>query len=946
MADYNLGTARGVIEIEYRGQGAVRRARMDLNDTGNAAQVASERTSRAGGTMLKAGAVIAGGFALAVKSAADFEKQLSNVEAVSGASASEMEDLRNKALQLGKDTQFSASESAAAIEELVKAGLSVADVMNGAADATVNLAAAGEVSMPEAATIASNAMNQFGLAAGDMVNVADKIAGAANASAIDVSDFGMSLSQVGAVANLAGATFDDTAAAIALMGNAGIKGSDAGTSLKSMLMNLQPQTEKQSTLMEELGIITEDGANKFYDAEGNLKSLADVSGVLEKALKGQTKAQKQATLETIFGSDGIRAAAILADSGAKGFDKMADAMGKVKAADVAATKMDNLAGAVEQMKGSLETLMILIGTPLLKGLRTVVDGITGVLNIILEIPGPVLEAGITFLGLLGGLLLLVGGFLKLKAALAAMRAGMLLFTGPIILIIAAVAALVAAFLYFYRTNAKFKAFVQEMAAVLKDLLGQAIEYLVPKLQQFGKFMKDVFVAILPYLKQFGGFVQDAFVKALPYIKKLWEFVVRFKEIFIAAFAAIVAPILIPIGAIVALVKAFQHFYKNSEGFRNAIDGIIKFAKQMADLFMKEVVPAIQEVAGPIIQSLIDALGGIFTEIQKVIPVVMDFINSFLAMAGAIIQSPAFQFLIDILRVLAQVFVGTILPLLIRVGAIFTQVFVGVIGAAVRTIIGIIRGMLNIVTGIFKVITGILTGNWSKAWEGVKQILRGAVGIIGSILRGLLSSAGAILKGLGSLIVAGVKAIPGLLRGLGGLFLSAGKFIIQSFVDGMKNAAGLIAGIAGNVWDTVRGLLNGAIDKINAAVEFTIDLPGPKNLSVNPPNIPHLATGGVTNGPTVAVVGDNFGGREVVSPLDDLWDQMNRVYNAGRTSTEAADAASRAARGSQGTNAGSGRSRLVEGRLSIDKSGRAYITGVAEDVVDSNERFAAAYGRMG
>lgn len=890
MADYNLGTARGVIEIEYRGNGP-QQAQRDMRGLGGAAEDANQRMSRAGNQLAGTGAVIATGLGLAVKSAADFEKQLSNVAAVSGATDAEMEQLRNKSLQLGKDTQFSASESASAIEELVKAGVSVQDVMNGAADATVALAAAGGVSMPEAASQASNAMNQFNLAASDLPRVADLIAGAANASAIDVKDFGYSLGQVGAVANLAGATFDDTAAAIALMGNAGIKGSDAGTSLKSMLMNLQPTTEKQTNLMEELGIVTEDGANAFYDAEGNLKSLADVSGVLQKALKGQTKAQQQATLETLFGSDGIRAAAIMANNGAEGFDKMATSMGKVTAADVAAKRMDNLAGSIEMLKGSLETLMIQIGTPLLNGIRMLVDALSSVINIVLELPGPVLEAVTTFAALLAGGLLLVGGFLKLKAAFIAFRAGALLITGPVGLIVAAIAALVAAFLYFYKTNAKFRAFVQQIAAVLKEQLARAIEYLVPLLKQFGAFMVKVFQAALPYIKQFGVFLVNSFNAALPTIKK-----------------------------------------------------IITFLGELADMFMKYVVPAIREAAGSILDGLVGAFQMIWPEIQKMIPAVQDFVMALVGLFQTIIGSTAFQFLITTLKILAGVFVSTILPLLIRLGGIFYNVFVTILGNAIRTALAVVRNVLGIISGVIKVFTGIFTGDFRKAWEGVKQIFRSAAGVILAVLRGMWKNVGTIIRGLGQTLLAGVKAIPGLLRGVGGLFLAAGRGLIDQFVNGMKNAAGIISGIAGNVWDSVRSLLNGAIDKINAAVEFTIDIPGP-NINVNPPNIPHLATGGVTNGPMISVIGDNRGGQEVVSPLDELWRQMDKIYAAGKTSMVDAEMAS-AGRGSNAGGSGQpGRARLLEGTLSIDKSGRAYIRGVAEDVYDGNERFTAAHGRM-
>lgn len=374
-----MGTARGRIMIEYDDNG-VRRFNQDMQNTERRSRSASNVFRDAAGGMAKGGLVIAGGFALAVKSAADFDKRMSAIKAVSGATTGEMEKLRAKALQLGADTKFSASEAASAMEELVKAGVRTEDVLGGAADAAVALAAAGEVDLKTAAELAANAMNAFNLKAADLPRVADLIAGAANASAIDVGEFGQALKQVGAVAHLAGISFQDTAVAIAIMGNAGIKGSDAGTSLKTMLSNLVPHTDRAASLMEELGIITKDGSNQFFDAAGNAKSLADISQVLQTALKGQTKEQKLATLNTLFGSDAIRGAAILADQGSAGFNKMATSMNKIKAADVAKTRMDNLSGSVEQLKGSLETMFIQMGSGSQGPLKSLVDNLTQAVN--------------------------------------------------------------------------------------------------------------------------------------------------------------------------------------------------------------------------------------------------------------------------------------------------------------------------------------------------------------------------------------------------------------------------------------------------------------------------------------------------------------------------------------------------------------------------------------
>jgi TP901 family phage tail tape measure protein len=349
------------------------------------------------GGLVAAGVAVVAFGAASIKAAAQFDQRMSAIAAVTGATGSEMDKLRQKALQLGKDTAFSASDAARAIEELAKAGVSTADILNGAADATVNLAAAGEIDLPQAATIASNALNTFGLKGKDMAHVADEIAGAANASAIDVGEFGQSLAQAGAVAATIGLSLDDTAVAIAELGNAGIKGSDAGTSLKTMLQRLIPQTDQAKAALEKLGIITADGSNKFFDAQGNIKSFAQVQGILSTSLKGMSREQKLATLQTIFGSDAVRAAAVFTKEGAAGFDHMAKAMGKVSAADVAKKRMDNLKGSIEQLKGSLDTLLIIVGEKLTPAFRGAVDAVTGFLNKLIDPPkgffDPLLNAG-------------------------------------------------------------------------------------------------------------------------------------------------------------------------------------------------------------------------------------------------------------------------------------------------------------------------------------------------------------------------------------------------------------------------------------------------------------------------------------------------------------------------------------------------------------------------
>lgn len=236
----------------------------------------------------------------------------------------------------------------------------------------LNLATAGELSLTEAAEVASTALNAFKSDNLSVTDAANQLAGAANASATDVHELKYGLSAVAAVASGVGMSFNDTTNALAVFAQNGLKGSDAGTSLKTMLLNLSPQTDKAAAQMQQLGIITADGANQFYTAEGKLKSFSEISQILQDSLKGLTAEQQQNALKTMFGTDAIRAANIAMKEGAAGADAMQEAISKVTAADVAIQKLNNLKGAVEYLSGSFETLQIQIGSAMLPGLQGVV----------------------------------------------------------------------------------------------------------------------------------------------------------------------------------------------------------------------------------------------------------------------------------------------------------------------------------------------------------------------------------------------------------------------------------------------------------------------------------------------------------------------------------------------------------------------------------------------
>lgn len=292
----------------------------------------------------------------AVKNYSDFTAQLSQIKSVTGLDAEAMDAVKEKALELGADTQFSSTEAAQGMTELLKAGVSVKDVLGDASQAALDLAAAGQLSLPEAAEIMSTAMNAFHM--DDATHAADVLVGAANASATGVQELKYSLSAVSAVAAGVGMSFDDTNTALAVFANNGLKGSDAGTSLKTMLMNLSPQTKQATEEMQRLGLLTDEGTSKFFDQEGHLRSLSDIAGLLQDHLSGLTDEEKMNALSTMFGSDAIRGGMIMLREGAKGVKDMNAAMKDITAHETAKVAMDNLRGSLLRLKSAWENLTI------------------------------------------------------------------------------------------------------------------------------------------------------------------------------------------------------------------------------------------------------------------------------------------------------------------------------------------------------------------------------------------------------------------------------------------------------------------------------------------------------------------------------------------------------------------------------------------------------------
>jgi len=374
-------------------------------------------------------AAMAAGIGSALSASSEFDKTMSGAKAILNATGEEMSQLNSLALQLGKDTVFSASEAGKAIEMLGQDGLSVQEIMGGAAKATFDLAAATGSDLTTAANIGSKAMKAFGIPASEMEKAINGISGAANTNGLTINGYALALAAAGGIAAETGVSFNDFNATIATIMPSFGSAQDAGTSFKTFLQRLVPQSNEATDAMRALGLFTglsgkeyddakakiakyekelagldptsknyekrahdikgqidvlnaslKTGQNAFFNTDGSMKNMTEVAGILQKALGGLSDEAKSSALTNIFGADASRAAAALAKAGISGFSGILDKINKADAAKMAATRLDNLAGDVEQLSGSFDTLKIVMGQAFSPLARKVVQFLTSKLN--------------------------------------------------------------------------------------------------------------------------------------------------------------------------------------------------------------------------------------------------------------------------------------------------------------------------------------------------------------------------------------------------------------------------------------------------------------------------------------------------------------------------------------------------------------------------------------
>lgn len=698
--------------------------------------------TNAGKAIMPASAAIAGIGAVSVNVANDFESAMSQAAGALNMPMSQMGELRDLAIKTGQDTIFSVKEAGEAITELAKGGLTEADIKGGALKATMDLAASSGMDLGNAANVTVQAMGAFGLSAEKSAVAANALAGAAAASSTDVEPLTQGLSQVSAQAYNAGWSIQETTAVLGKFADAGIVGSDAGTSLKVMLQRLAaPTSDKAAMKIENLGI-------KARDANGHLLGASEMAQELQDKLGGLSEAERDSALQTIFGSDAMRAATVMMNSGSEGLASYIKATNDQKAAQrLANSQMGEGEKAIEEMKGSLETAAITIGSKLAPVITKVVKFITDLVNKFSALPIGVQTAIVVIgaiIAVLGPLLIIIGqmaiGISALTAAFSALSVPLL----PIIAIIAAVIAAIVAIVLVIKNWGAITKWFGNLWQIVKDKCAA------------------IWDAICLFFTETIPAAWDSLVEKFQSIPEWWSGIWKqVKDFFAQTWQAIMKNQIV--ATIVTTIQLlFQNMVTTLQGIWS---GLVSVASGAWELLKNTIL-------GPVLL-LIDLVTGDFEQLK----------------------SDAMNIWNNIKEAANQIWNG------------IKEVVSSLVNGMATRVQTLLQGFKNIVSQIWNSIKQTT----SQIWESVKSFVvstannlkESAVNAFKNLVSGIKNT----LSNLGSTVQNGFQSAIDFITSLPSKAVEWGKDFIQGLIDGIKSMISKVTDAVEGVADKIRSFLH-------------------------------------------------------------------------------------------------------------------------------------------
>lgn len=750
-----------------------------IDAVGEKLQTVGSQVEGVGKKFLPVTAAVTGLGTAAVKTAADFDQEMSKVAAISGATGSDFDSLREKAREMGAKTKFSASEAASAMEYMAMAGWKTEDMLDGI-EGIMNLAAASGEDLATTSDIVTDALTAFGLSAADSGHFADILAAASSNANTNVSMMGETFKYCAPIAGALGFSAEDTAEAIGLMANSGIKASQAGTSLRSIMNNLAGEVTFAGKNIGEVTIATS-------NADGSMRSLNDILADCRVAFSGLTESEKAANAESLVGKNAMSGFLALMNAGEGDIDKLRGAIENCdgSAESMAETMQDNLNGQLTILKSQLEELAISFGDLLMPTIRKIVSAVQAFVDklnsmddstreTILKVAalaaaiGPLLIVlGKTistvgtalrgFSSLAKGIRLLstrVGGATGLFGKLGAALGGV---SAPVMAVVAVIGTLVAAFMHLWNTNEEFRTAITNIWNGIVEKVRGFCDQLTQRLNALGFDFKD----IVEVLKA----VWDGFCQVLA-------------PVFEGAFQVVSTALGTVLDTLIGLFDVFSNLFQgNWSGAWEAVKGFFEGIWTGISDFFSGILTGIQTTASTVWNGISAFFTGVWTGIKDFFEGIWNGIVSFFTGKTGEMDENAQSTFTGISDFLGGILTG--------LQTVFSTVW--------EAISGVVSGVMDAISAVISTVMSVISGDWSTAWENIK------------------SAASTVWEG-----ISGV--ISGAWEGISSFVSSA----VETLGSGLSTAWTGIQTTASSAWDGIKGAISTAWDGIQSGVTSAVE----------------------------------------------------------------------------------------------------------------------------
>lgn len=771
----------------------------NMRKMGREAQAAGKQIQAAGRTIGNAGsaltktitAPVLGVGAVAVKTAADYESAMSNVKAITGATGEDFKTLTQLGKDLGASTAWSAQECAQAMQYTGMAGWTAKENVEGL-KGILDLASASGTDLAATSDIMTDAISAFGYKAADSAIFADTMTKACTSANVSVETLGESYKYCGAICGTMGYSIDEITTSLAVMGNQGIKGSQAGTTLKNAISNMAAPTKNMKAAMDDLGI-------SITNQDGSMKSWGDVIKNLQGSFKGLTQDQQAAYAKQLFGKESMAGMLAIINTSTSEYNSLAESIKNSGGAadDAAKTQLDNLNGQLTLLKSALEGAAITIGDkllPYIKGAVTWVQKATdwfnnlsdSQVNMIMKIAGIAAAIGPTLL-IFGKLVTGVGKavtiFGKISSAVAKAGSVIGLLTSPAGIVIGVMAALAVVAVVVIKNWDKIKPVIMNVKDWFVSTFGGTIKAAIEQFKIVFENVSNVVKELLPTITEV---IKSAISAAIPIIQTI-----------ISVIKTVVNTVkdIVPV-----IVKTFVSVAQNLKPVFTTIGNT---ALKLAPIIGKTLVNAFKFVGStinairPYITKIASVLGNVLGHaIKKIGPLL-----SKMAKAFSTVFNKVFSIVSSIVKKLRPVFnvIGTIIKTVMGVVKSNITITFSVVSDIISTAAGSIKqcidGVTKVFSGLIDFITGVFTGNWKAAWNGVKQIFSGIfdsfAGLCKAPINAVISVINGAIKGINNISVD----IPDWVPGVGGDKLGFDIPTIPTLAKGTENWKGGIVQIS-------------------------------------------------------------------------------------------------------------------------------------------------------